>query len=98
MRKPGRPKNTIPSIDFKIHIPIPVAAKVDIFLLDPVTGKTRHGARSQLVTQLLINWLASKGVQPYLENPHAKAQADAAEKAAEAQQAAPATDALLSII
>jgi hypothetical protein len=62
MSKVGRPANTIPTIDWKCHIPVPIAAKVDIFLLDPVTGKTRHGARSGLVTQLLIQWLATKGI------------------------------------
>lgn len=61
-RKPGRPPNAVPTIDWKVHIPIPVAAKIDIFLLDPVTGSTRHGARSAFVTQLLVEWLAKRGI------------------------------------
>lgn len=62
MAKRGRPANPIPTIDWKCHIPIPIAAKVDVFLLDPVTQRTRHGARSGLVTDLLIKWLAEKGI------------------------------------
>lgn len=62
MTKRGRPANPIPTIDWKCHIPIPIAAKVDVFLLDPVTKRTRHGARSGLVTDLLIKWLAEKGI------------------------------------
>lgn len=60
--KRGRPANPIPTIDWKCHIPVPIAAKVDVFLLDPVTQRTRHGARSSLVTDLLIRWLAEKGI------------------------------------
>ena len=79
--KRGRPANPVPTIDWKCHIPLPIAAKVDIFLLDPVTLKTRHGARSALVTQLLIQWLSTKGIDNPLkgnENGEAK---DAGEEA-----------------
>ena len=61
-RRPGRPANTVPTIDWKVHIPIPIAAKIDILLLDPVTQQTRHGARSAFVTQLLVEFLAKRGV------------------------------------
>lgn len=61
-RRRGRPPNVIPTIDWKIHLPIPIAAKVDLLLLDPVTGKTRVGAKSNLVTHLLVQWLATRGV------------------------------------
>lgn len=61
-RRPGRPANDIPTIDWKVHIPVPIAAKIDVLLLDPVTGKTRHGARSAFVTELLVKYLNSRGV------------------------------------
>jgi hypothetical protein len=86
MSKVGRPQNTIPTIEWKCHISIPVAAKVDAFLLDPVSLKPRYGARSALVTQLLVQWLNTKGVNPYKETASdEKAKANPAEKAAEAE-------------
>lgn len=57
MTKLGRKPNAVPTIDWKCYVPIPIAAKVDMLLLDPFTGKPRLGARSELVTQLLIRWL-----------------------------------------
>lgn len=66
-RRPGRPANVVPTIDWKVHIPIPIATKIDVFLLDPVTGNTRHGARSAFVTQLLVEWLTSRKIQPDTE-------------------------------
>ena len=83
--KRGRPANPVPTIDWKCHIPLPIAAKVDVFLLDPVTNHTRHGARSALVTQLLIQWLSTKGVTITAGEHNAKAQASPAEKAPEAE-------------
>lgn len=57
MSRRGRPSNAIPTIDWKCHIPIPIATKIDLLLLDPLTGKTRHGSRSAFVTQLLVQFL-----------------------------------------
>lgn len=57
----GRKPNPIPTIDWKCHVPVPIACKVDLLLLDPVTGNPRHGARSALVTELLIKWLEERG-------------------------------------
>lgn len=34
-----------------------IAGKIDIVLTDPLTGRTRFGARSQLVTRLLAQEL-----------------------------------------
>lgn len=84
--KVGRPANTIPTVEWKSHIPTPIAAKVDIFLLDPVSLKPRYGARSALVTQLLIQWLSTKGVNnPLKENPNAETSASSPEEAPEAK-------------
>lgn len=62
--KRGRPVSPIPTIDWKVYIPVPIAAKVDLLLLDPVTMRQRHGARSALVGQLLLKWLATQGYTP----------------------------------
>jgi len=58
MAKLGRKPNPIPSIDWKCYVPLNVATQVDVLLLDPFTGAPRKGARSALITQLLIQWLA----------------------------------------
>ena len=58
--KAGRKPNAIPSVDWKCYIPINIATQVDLHLLDPLSGKPRMGARSALVTQLLIRWLAER--------------------------------------
>lgn len=60
MPRRGRPSKPIPSIEWKVYIPIPLAAKADLLLLDPVTNKTRYGARSDLVANLLASWLAEQ--------------------------------------
>jgi hypothetical protein len=85
MAKVGRPKNTIPTIDWKCQVPVPIAAKVDVFLLDPVTLNPRYGARSALVTQLLIQWLASKGVNLNGDLSHAETSPGSAKEAPEAE-------------
>ena len=67
MAKVGRPSLPVPTIDWKCYIPLPIAAKVDLLLLDPVSGKTRYGARSALVNQLLLQWLTERGMKPLQE-------------------------------
>lgn len=59
MSRPGRPANAIPTVEWKCMIPVNIAAQVDSILLDPVTGRPRYGARSELVTQLLNHWLST---------------------------------------
>ncbi len=49
----GRPKLLTPTVDWKLQIPIDLAAKADLLCLDPVRGALRYGARSALITQLL---------------------------------------------
>lgn len=53
MSKVGRKALLIPTVEWKCRIPEPLAAKVDLFCLDPVTGALRYGARSELITRLL---------------------------------------------
>ena len=63
----GRPTLTDRPVEFRISIPSSVAGPVELLLLDPVTRKVRHGAKSTLVTQLLRDWLAA---QRNLRNTH----------------------------
>ena len=53
-----RPKLTDRPVAWKIYIPNSVAAEVELYLVDEFLGKSRHGAKSDLVTQLLREWLA----------------------------------------
>ena len=64
MAKRGRKPLLIPTIDWKCQIPVDVATKVDLFLLDPLTGRPVYGSRSALVTSLLRAWLSSRIKQP----------------------------------
>lgn len=60
MTKLGRKPNAVPTIDWKCYVPVNIAAQVDLLLTDPLTGKPKLGARSELVTKLLMAWLASR--------------------------------------
>jgi len=41
-----------------ISIPIEVIARVRLLLFNPVTQRTRYGALSNLITNLLRDWLS----------------------------------------
>lgn len=60
MARRGRKPHADPPTEWKVSIPTSIAAKVELLLTDPYTGKPEHGARSRLLTQLLVNWLANK--------------------------------------
>ena len=49
MSRIGRPPKSIPTVDWKLHMPVDLAAEVDLLCTDPVTGKLRYGARTELV-------------------------------------------------
>ena len=57
MSRRGRPSKLIPTTEWKCHIPVDIAAKVDMLHLDPVRGTPAYGARSALVTHLLREYL-----------------------------------------
>ena len=42
----------------KLWLPESLSNELDILLLNPLTGRTAHGAFSSLVTELLRKWLA----------------------------------------
>lgn len=61
--KRGRPALVVPTVDWKCRIPVDVAAKIDMLLLDPVRQEVAYGRRSQLVTQLLKAFLETQLTQ-----------------------------------
>ena len=44
-------------IAVNISIPADLLNEVDLLLIDPFRGKPKYGARSQLITGLLVSWL-----------------------------------------
>ncbi len=59
----GRPQLSDPPIEWKISLPSSVAAQIELHLLDPLSGKPKHGARSKLITRLLRTWIKSQQLQ-----------------------------------
>lgn len=56
----GKKPNTIPSVEWKLHIDGLLAAQIELLLLDPMRKKSRYGARSQLTEQLYRRWVAEQ--------------------------------------
>lgn len=56
----ARPRNTVPSIEWKVYLPSDLAAQIELLLLDPMRDKPKHGARGKLVEQLLREWLEKR--------------------------------------
>lgn len=61
MSRPGRPALLTPTVEWKVRVPVDLAAKADLLSLDPVRGTIAYGARSALVTQLLREHLDNLG-------------------------------------
>jgi len=55
-----RPRLAYLRATWKLSLPAPTAAKVDLMFEDPLTGKPKYGARGKLVDALLRNWLAEQ--------------------------------------
>jgi metal-responsive CopG/Arc/MetJ family transcriptional regulator len=53
----GRPKKAMPYVRWSIHIPADLAAKTELILADVFRGGVEYGARSELISQLLRNWI-----------------------------------------
>lgn len=71
MSKVGRKPNVVPSTQWLLHIPVTLAAKVDLLLKDPVRDKVKYGSRGALLAGLLEQWITGqiKGlVQPEWKN------------------------------
>ena len=71
MAKPGRPALLTPTVEWKVRVPVDLAAKADLLHLDPVRGTITYGARSALITQLLrehLETLTSPSVEKHLDS------------------------------
>jgi hypothetical protein len=76
--KLGRPANTVKTVHWTLSLPEPLAAELELLMLDPMLGKPKVGARSELVVSLIRQWIDSKKLRPqelapsnlpYLRNP-----------------------------
>lgn len=54
----GKPRKPYLRVDWKLSLPAHLAGRVDLLLVDPLTGKPKYGARSRLSEQLYEHWLA----------------------------------------
>jgi len=71
----GKKAHADPPVEMRINVPQSIAAKMELLLLDPLTRRPRYGARSDLITKLLREWISSK------EKPSRKAQGDLNDRA-----------------
>lgn len=62
MAKPGRKPNAIPSIDWKLQIPEPLAVKFDTLHVDALTGKIPYGLRSEIIVGLIRQYLRDQNI------------------------------------
>jgi hypothetical protein len=60
----GRKPSLVPTTQWSIMIPIPLAFQIETQLMDPVTKKASYAARSKLIQSLLYEWLQQQGVKP----------------------------------
>ena len=57
MGKVGRPANAIPTVGWRLYIPIDLAAEIEMLCLDPVTQRQKYGARAKFVEEALRQYL-----------------------------------------
>lgn len=62
----GRKPNLVPTTQWSIMIPIDLAFQVENALMDPVTKRAKHAARSRLIQGLLYEWLKQQGINPLI--------------------------------
>jgi hypothetical protein len=63
----GRRKHHESTTPWSFNMPSHLAMRVDLLLLDPMTGKVKYGSRIQLIEQLLREWLAKQVSQGLTE-------------------------------
>lgn len=63
----GRRKYTIRRVRWHLQIPETLAAEVELLLLDPFWQQPKWGAKSELVTQLLQDWLNKQPKQQNIQ-------------------------------
>ena len=74
----GRPRKRVPTVDWKIVIPADVAVLVEE-ALPGRGGKTKYGARAELIELLLRRWLSENDIKGgFDETPREVAQEERA--------------------
>lgn len=53
-------RRTSKSVPRKVYLPEEVDNRIDLYLADPLRGKPIYGGFSQLVTKLLVDFLATR--------------------------------------
>ena len=53
----GRRRHNDPPVNYYLSLPTTLAAKIELALFDPTTGKPKYGGRSQLFQLLARQWL-----------------------------------------
>jgi hypothetical protein len=81
----ARPKDSDPSVEWKVHIKSSLAAKVELLLLDPMRRKVKYGARSQLIETLLERWIEGKLLRDTSFSPPEEAPCPSSAKPLEGQ-------------
>ena len=52
-----RPRNAIPKVRWYCYVPEDLSNLTDILLLNPSTGRPAYSARSDLIEELLREWV-----------------------------------------
>lgn len=53
-----RPRNATLMSAWKLYMPAPLTARVELLLHDPLTGKAKHGERARITTLLWEEYLS----------------------------------------
>lgn len=75
---PVKHRTIIPPEKRRFNIPSDLAEAVEVRLFDPVLQRRKYGALSELVTQLLTEWVARTPVNPLAQAYFDKEKRDAA--------------------
>lgn len=60
----ARPKLLEPHTNWKVSVPAPLAARISLEIMDPITRKPKYGAQSKLIVYLLERYLAEREGAP----------------------------------
>ncbi len=60
MAKRGRKKHVEDRVEWCVGVPKHLSDSVEEQLSDPLTGRTRYGAKSKLVAKLLREWMEAR--------------------------------------
>lgn len=74
-----RKRNTVPNSDIDVYLPTSLLKAVDDRLYDARLGRAAYGARSELITRLLYDWIKANPLNPHIQKIKDKEAADAAE-------------------